>query len=49
MVRAVLEFSGSKGGRNDLFSTENIRNFSKRVVKGLKVGLKSISKIDCLF
>lgn len=43
MVRAVLEFSGNKGGRNDLFSTENVRTFTKRVIKGLKVCIKLVS------
>ncbi|KFM76608.1 Vacuolar protein sorting-associated protein 45, partial [Stegodyphus mimosarum] len=41
MVRAVLEFSGSKGGRNDLFTTENVKTFTKRVIKGLK-GVENI-------
>ncbi|GIY20911.1 vacuolar protein sorting-associated protein 45 [Caerostris darwini] len=41
MVKAVLEFSGNKGGRSDLFTTENVRAFTKRVIKGLK-GVENI-------
>ncbi|GFY39525.1 vacuolar protein sorting-associated protein 45 [Trichonephila inaurata madagascariensis] len=41
LVRAVLEFSGNKGGRSDLFTTENVRAFTKRMIKGLK-GVENI-------
>ncbi|XP_042912502.2 vacuolar protein sorting-associated protein 45 [Parasteatoda tepidariorum] len=41
MVRAILEFSGNKSGRNDLFTTENVKTFTKRVIKGLK-GVENI-------
>ncbi|KAG8195172.1 hypothetical protein JTE90_023346 [Oedothorax gibbosus] len=41
MVKAVLEFSGHKGGGGDLFTTENVRTFTKKVIKGLK-GVENI-------
>ncbi|XP_054711867.1 vacuolar protein sorting-associated protein 45-like isoform X2 [Uloborus diversus] len=41
MVRAVLEFSGHKGSASPLFTTENVRSFTKRVIKGLK-GVENI-------
>lgn len=41
MVRAVLEFGGNKSCQKDLFTKENVRTFTKKVIKGLK-GVENI-------
>lgn len=41
MVRGVLEFNGNKADSSNLFTTQNVRSFTKNMIKGLK-GVENI-------